>query len=76
VVTFIRTAQLLCFLALAFFNMIFLGYITNIDRLTTAATASPQINSTGNFTDQIAQLTNAASNQSSDIKDIKKLLSQ
>ena len=54
--------------------MIILGYVTNFDRLIPAVAASPQINS--NFTDQIVQLKNLASNQSSDIKDIKKLLSQ
>ena len=70
------TTQLLCFLAFALFNMIIFRYVTNFDRLIPALAASPQFNSTTNFTDQIAQLKNLASNQSSDIKDIKKLLSQ
>lgn len=56
--------------------MIIFDYMTNFDRLIPAFAASPQINSTSNFTGQIAQLMNVASNQSSDIKDIKKLLSQ
>lgn len=56
--------------------MIFLGYLTDFDRLTSAFATSLQINSTSNFADQIAQLKNISSNQSSDIKDIKKLLSQ
>jgi hypothetical protein len=77
VVTLITTTQLLRFLVFAiFFDMIFLDYVTNFDRLMPAFAASPQINSTSNFTDQIAQLKSIASNQSSDIKDIKKLLSQ
>lgn len=56
--------------------MIFLGHVTNFDRLIPALAASSQVNGTSNLTDQIVQVKNLASNQSSDIKDIKKLMSQ
>ena len=41
-----------------------------------ALAASPQTNSTSNIANQIVQLKNIASNQSSDIKEMKKLMSQ
>jgi hypothetical protein len=75
-VTLIRTTLLLFFLAFVIFNTTFLGYVTNFDRLTPAFAASSQVNGTSNLTDQIVQLKNLASNQSSDMKDIKKLMSQ
>lgn len=53
-----------------------MGYVTNFDRLIRAFAASSQVNDTSNLTDQIVQLKNLASNQSSDMKDIKKLMSQ
>jgi hypothetical protein len=57
--------------------MILLGYVTNFDRLITAfAESQPQVNNISNFTDQMIHLKNLASNQSSDIKDIKKLTSE
>jgi hypothetical protein len=67
---------MLCFLAFPIFNTIFFCYVTNLDGLIPAFAASAQIISTSDFTDQIVQLKNLASNQSSDIKDIKKLMSQ
>lgn len=72
----IRASRLLFFLAFAIFNMIFLCYVTNFDRLISAFAASSQVNITSNFTDQIVQLKKLAFNQSSDLKDIKKLMSQ
>jgi hypothetical protein len=56
--------------------MIFLDYIANFGRFIPAVAASSQVNGTSNLTDQIVQLKNLASNQSSDMKDIKKLMSQ
>ena len=55
--------------------MIFLGYVTSLDRLIPAFATSSQVNVTSNFTDQIVQLKKLASNQSSDLEDIKKLMS-
>jgi preprotein translocase subunit SecF len=51
-----------------------LGYVTYFDRLTPAFAASPQVNSTS--ASQIVRLKNIASNQSSDIKEMKELMSQ
>ena len=57
--------------------MILLAYITNFDRVITAfAESQPQVNSISNLTDQMGRLKNLAANQSSDIKDIKKLTSE
>jgi predicted PurR-regulated permease PerM len=75
--TVIRTTRFLFFMAFAIFNMILLGYLTNFDRFITAfAESQPQVNNISNFTDQMVHLKNLASNQSSDIKDIKKLTSE
>jgi hypothetical protein len=60
-----------------FFNLILLGCLPNLDMLMQALATSSQINSTNNFTNQVAQqLKNVTSNQSSDLNDIKKLLTQ
>src|SRR5262245_52783160 len=55
--------------------MTLLSYVTYFDRLTAFA-ASSQVNSTSNIEDQIIQLKNIASNQSSDIKEMKELMYQ
>jgi len=72
----IRTTQLLFFFTFTTFSTTLLGYVTYFDRLGPAFAASPQVNSTSDIASQIVQLKNIASNQSSDIKDMKKLMSQ
>lgn len=72
--TIIRITQL--FLAFTTISAAFLGYVTYFDKLTPVFAASSQVNSTSNIADQIIQLKNISSNQSSDIKDMKKLMSQ
>lgn len=73
-VTIITITQ---FLAFAIFNIILLAYVTNFDRLITAfAESQPQVNSISNLTDQIRGLKNFAANQSSELRDIKKLNSE
>jgi len=72
----IRTTQLLFFFTFTTFSTTLLGYVTYFDRLGPAVAASPQVNSTSDIASQIVQLKNIASNQSSDIKDMKKLMSQ
>ena len=74
----IRTTRLLLFpLVLAIFNMIFLTYVTNVDRFIPAfAATSTQVNTTSNITNRIVQLKKLVLNQSSDLEDIKKLMSQ
>jgi len=57
--------------------MILLAYVTNFDRVITAfAESQPQVNSISNLTEQMGRLKNLAVNQSSDIRDIKKLTSE
>jgi hypothetical protein len=54
-----------------------LSYVTYFDKLATPAFAvSPRANSTSIIAGQIVQLKNIASNQSSDIKEMKKFMSQ
>jgi len=73
-VTVITITQILAF---AFFNIISLAYVTSFDRLITAfAESQPQVNSISNLTDQIGRLKNLAANQSSELRDIKKLNSE
>jgi hypothetical protein len=60
------------FLSLVIFITCILGYSTNTDRSIAASVAS----TTSNFTDQMVLQKNLTSNQSSDIKDIKKLTSE
>jgi hypothetical protein len=61
------------FLSLVIFIILgILGYSTNIDRSIAASVTS----ATSNFTDQMVLQKNLTSNQSSDIKDIKKLTSE
>jgi hypothetical protein len=60
------------FLSLVIFITCILGYSTNTDRSIAASVTS----TTSNFTDQMVLQKNLTSNQSSDIKDIKKLTSE
>ena len=53
-----------------------LDYSTNIDKLRTTSVTDDQASAASNFTDQTILLKNPTSNQSSDIKDIKKLTSE
>jgi hypothetical protein len=53
-----------------------LDYSTNIDRLRATSVTDDQANAASNFTGQTILLKNPTSNQSSDIKDIKKLTSE
>lgn len=72
-----RTAPLLSIFAFTFlFNLIFMGHVTGFDSSIPAFADSYPINNTSNFTDQLILLKNLASNQSSDLKEIKELLSQ
>jgi hypothetical protein len=60
------------FLSLVIFITCILGYSTNTDRSIAASVTT----ATSNFTDQMVLQKNLTSNQSSDIKDIKKLTSE
>ena len=53
-----------------------LDYSTNIDKLRATSVTDDQASAASNFTDQTILLKNPTSNQSSDIKDIKKLTSE
>lgn len=73
-VSILRHSGSVFFLSLLMFIICALGYSTNIDRSTAISVQDDQVSTTSNFTTQMQK--NLTSNQSSDIKDIRKLTSE
>jgi hypothetical protein len=76
VVSIFRHSQSVFSLSLLILIIGMLDYSTNIDRLRATSVTDDQANAASNFTGQTILLKNPTSNQSSDIKDIKKLTSE
>ena len=71
-----RHSKSVCSLSLLILIIGMLDYSTNIDKLRATSVTDDQASAASNFTDQTILLKNPTSNQSSDIKDIKKLTSE
>jgi hypothetical protein len=74
----IRNSQYVFVLSLMVINvgMLFSNYSTNIDRLVAISIADHQASAASNSIDQIIKQRNITSNQSSDLRDIRKLTSE